>query len=137
VPTIEVARIKPSQIMTGPYSFYVPPYSYYYFHHMDQLGLRLDWIRRRGPVFAWQEPKAPFTTSFTYQGHTYTLEDYYQRNGEGPDASHARSRRTYSSEQSGARTCGGNTGCALCGTPGQESRPPSFAGDGPASGSAS
>ena len=80
MPTIELARIKPSQIMTGPYSFYVPPYSDYYFHHMDQLGLRLDWIRRGGPVYALQEPKAPFTTSYTYQGHTYALEDYYQRN---------------------------------------------------------
>ena len=69
VPTIELARIKPSQIMTGPYSFYVPPYSDYYFHHMDQLGLRLDWIRPGGPVYALQEPKAPFTTSYTYQGH--------------------------------------------------------------------
>ena len=51
---IEVAKIKPPEILTGPYSFFVPPYSYYYFHHMDQLGFRLNWIRHEGPVYALQ-----------------------------------------------------------------------------------
>jgi hypothetical protein len=79
-PRIDVAKMEPSQIMTGPYSFYVPPYSYYYFHHMDELGFRLDWIRRAGPVYELRAPAAPFTVSYTYQGRAYALEDYYQRN---------------------------------------------------------
>jgi len=77
---IEVAKIKPSEVLTGPYSFFVPPYSYYYFHHMDQLGFRLAWIRHKGPAYALQEPNAPFTATYSYRGHTYSLEDYYQRN---------------------------------------------------------
>lgn len=79
-PTIDLDKMDPAQMMSGPYSFYVPPYSTYYFHHIDKLGFRLDWIHRSGPVYALQAPNAPFTTNYTYQGQTYTLEEYYERN---------------------------------------------------------
>lgn len=80
-PKIDIDKMDPSKTMTGPYSFYVPPYSYYYFHHMDKLGFRLDWIRHSDSVFPLQEPKAQFTVDYTYNDRIYTLDEYYQRNG--------------------------------------------------------
>jgi len=77
---IDIDKIDPAKVMTGPYSFYVPPYNTYYFQHMDQLGLRLDWIRHSGPVYPLQEPKTSFTINYTYQDLLYTLEDYFKRN---------------------------------------------------------
>jgi CubicO group peptidase (beta-lactamase class C family) len=79
-PKIDVDKMDVSKIMTGPYSFYVPPYSYYYFHHMDKLGFRLDWIRHSEPIYPLQEPKGQFTVDYIHNG-THTLEEYYQRNG--------------------------------------------------------
>ena len=79
-PKIDLDKIPPAQSVVGPYTYFVPPYSTYYFHHMDKLGFHLDWVRRAGPVYALQEPKVPFTTHYTYQGQTYTLEEYYKRN---------------------------------------------------------
>ena len=32
VPTIDIHKIKASELLTGPYSYFVPPYNYYYFH---------------------------------------------------------------------------------------------------------
>ena len=80
-PKIDIDKMNVSQMMTGPYSFYVPPYSTYYFHHMDKLGFHLDWIRSSGPVYPLQEPKESFTVNYTYHDQSYTLEDYYERNG--------------------------------------------------------
>lgn len=83
-PRIELDKINPAQVGTGPYSYFVPPYSYYYFHNMDKLGFRLDWVRRSGPVYVLQERQEtapPFSASYTYKGQTYTLEQYLQRTG--------------------------------------------------------
>lgn len=79
-PKIELEKMNSSQAATGPYSYFVPPYSYYYFHNMDKLGFRLDWVRRSGPVYALLEMHSPFSTTYTYKDHAYTLEQYYQRN---------------------------------------------------------
>lgn len=79
-PKIDLDKITPAQSIVGPYTFFVPPYSTYYFHNMDKLGFRLDWVRRSGPVYELQEQKGPFTVDYTYQGQTYTLEEYYIRN---------------------------------------------------------
>ena len=79
-PKIDINKVPPKESMVGPYTYFVPPYSTYYFHHMDELGFRLDWVHRSSPMYALQPPKAPFTTTYAYQGQTYTLEDYYQRN---------------------------------------------------------
>ena len=79
-PRIDLDKIPPAESIVGPYTYFVPPYSTYYFHHMDKLGFHLDWVRRSGPVYPLQEPRMPFTTNYTYQGQTYTLEEYYKRN---------------------------------------------------------
>lgn len=80
IPKLELDKIKVSEILTGPYSYFIPPYSYYYLHNMDKLGYRVDWIRRSGPVYPLQDAHAPFTTTYTYKQHTYTLEQYFKRN---------------------------------------------------------
>ncbi len=77
---IVLAKVKPSQAFSGPYSYLVPPYSDYYFHNMDTLGFRQDWVRRYGPAFALREPSGPFEASYTYRRHRYTLDQYYSRN---------------------------------------------------------
>jgi len=80
VPSIDIHKIKPSELLTGPYSYYVPPYSYYYFHHIDKLDFKLDWIRRAGTIYPLKEPTKSFTLNYTYKNHTYTLNDYMKRN---------------------------------------------------------
>ncbi len=80
VPTMDIHKIKPSELLIGPYSYFVPPYSYYYFHHIDKLDFKLDWIRRAGNIYPLKEPTNSFTTNYTYKKHTYTLNEYMKRN---------------------------------------------------------
>ncbi|MBL6617190.1 MAG: serine hydrolase [Reyranella sp.] len=83
-PRIELARMKGTQTTTaGSYSYFVPPYSLYYFHNMDKLGFQLDWVRRAGPLFPLQEIDAAqpaFSVTYNWQGRDYTLDQYLQRN---------------------------------------------------------
>lgn len=80
VPTIDVHKIKSTQLLTGPYSYFVPPYNYYYFHHMDKLDFKFDLVRRGGTVYPLKEPTNTFSTNYTYNKHTYTLDQYMKRN---------------------------------------------------------
>ena len=77
---IDVNKMDPALRAVGPYSFYVPPYNLYYFHHIDQLNVQQDWIHRSGPVFALREPSAPFSASYTYANQRHTLDEYFVRN---------------------------------------------------------
>ena len=77
--SIDVHKIKPTELLTGPYSYFVPPYSFYYFQHMDKLDLQFDWIRSGGTVYPLQEPKHAFTVNYKYKGHQYTLDEYLKR----------------------------------------------------------
>ena len=77
---IDVNKMDPARRAIAPYSFYVPPYNLYYFHHIDQLNVQQDWIRRSGPVFALREPSAPFSASYTYAGQRHTLDEYFVSN---------------------------------------------------------
>ena len=47
---IDVNKMDAARRAVDPYSFYVPPYNLYYFHHIDKLNIRA------GPVFV---PVAP------------------------------------------------------------------------------
>jgi CubicO group peptidase (beta-lactamase class C family) len=80
IPTINIHKIKPTELLTGPYSYFVPPYSFYYFQHMDKLDLQFDWIRHEGTVYPLHEPQRPFTIHYTYKKNTYTLDQYFKRN---------------------------------------------------------
>lgn len=77
---IDVDKMDAARRAVNPYSFYVPPYNLYYFHHMDKLNVQQDWIRRSGPVFALREPSAPFSGSYTYANQRHTLDEYFVRN---------------------------------------------------------
>ena len=79
-PRIELDKMNAAEVGTGPYSYFVPPYSYYYFHNMDKLGFRLDWVRRSGPVYPLQEAQAPLSVTYDHKGQIFTLEQYFQRN---------------------------------------------------------
>lgn len=80
VPTIDIHKIKISELLTGPYSYFVQPYNYYYFHHMDKLDFKFDWVHRSGAVYPLIAPTASFTTNYKYGNHTYTLDQYMKRN---------------------------------------------------------
>lgn len=79
-PIINIHKIKPSELLTGPYSYFVPPYSFYYFHNMDKLDFHFDWVRRGGTVYPLKEPTKSFTTNYRFKNHTYTLNEYMKRN---------------------------------------------------------
>ncbi len=38
----------PAGLLVDKYSYMSQPYNFYYFHHMDELGLRTDWVQARG-----------------------------------------------------------------------------------------
>lgn len=80
VPTIDIHKIKATELLTGPYSYFVPPYNYYYFQHMDKLDFQFDWIRHGNAVYSLQEPKQSFTINYTYKKHNYSLDQYFKRN---------------------------------------------------------
>lgn len=79
-PVIELDKMKREQIFTGPYSYFVPPYSNYYFHHMDELGYKLDWMTTGAHIYPLKSAKTPFVLNYRYKGKTYTLDDYFKRN---------------------------------------------------------
>jgi CubicO group peptidase (beta-lactamase class C family) len=77
---IDIDKMDAARRAVNPYSFYVPPYNLYYFHHIDKLNIQQDWIRRSGPVFALREPSAPFWASYTYANQKHSLDEYFDRN---------------------------------------------------------
>src|SRR5579872_1326800 len=80
IPTIDLNKMDPDKMSTGPYSYFVPPYSDYYFHHMDKLGYQIDWVKRAGTVYPLKDAHTPFTVTYLYNNHTYTLDQYFKRN---------------------------------------------------------
>jgi len=80
IPTIDLNKMNPDEMSTGPYSYFIPPYSDYYFHHIDKLGYRIDWVRRAGKVYLLKDPHSAFTISYSYNNHTYSLDQYFERN---------------------------------------------------------
>lgn len=80
IPTIYIHKIKTTELLTGPYSYFVPPYSFYYFQNMDKLDFQFDWIKHSGAVYELQEPKHPFTINYTYKKKVYSLDQYFKRN---------------------------------------------------------
>ena len=76
-----VARLIAAQNVAAPDSaaFMSQPRSFYSFQHMDQLGFRIDWVRKGDRVFPLKDPAGLFTTNYEWQGERYTLEDYLQR----------------------------------------------------------
>jgi len=77
---IEISKMNPSGLLVDKYSYMSQPYSFYYFHHMDELGLRTDWIRRGSEVYPLTEPAKDFSLQYGFHGRQYSLNDYFERN---------------------------------------------------------
>jgi CubicO group peptidase (beta-lactamase class C family) len=77
---IDINKMNPAGLLVDKYSYMSQPYSFYYFHNMDRLGLRTDWIRKGSRVFPLREPARSWTTDYAFRGSRYSLEDYFKRN---------------------------------------------------------
>jgi CubicO group peptidase (beta-lactamase class C family) len=77
---IEISKMNPAGLLVDKYSYMSQPYSFYYFHHMDQLGLRTDWIRRGDRVYPLAEPTKGLKLVYDSHGRQYSIDDYFQRN---------------------------------------------------------
>lgn len=79
VPHLDISKLNPRRLLFDKNSFMTQPNSFYYFHNMDKLGFRQDWVRKPDHVFELAEPANPFSAAYSYRGKTYTLDDYYNR----------------------------------------------------------
>lgn len=77
---IDITKMNPAGLLVDKYSYMSQPYSFYYFHHMDELGLRTDWVRRGDGIYPLIEPKEGFTQQYDFRGRQYSIEDYFARN---------------------------------------------------------
>jgi CubicO group peptidase (beta-lactamase class C family) len=77
---IDISKMNPAGLLVDKYSYMAQPYNFYYFHHMDQLGLRTDWIRKGDQVYPLREPAKDWTTDYTFHGSRYSLNEYFKRN---------------------------------------------------------
>jgi CubicO group peptidase (beta-lactamase class C family) len=72
--------MNPAGLLVDKYSYMSQPYNFYYFHHMDQLGLRMDWIKKGDRVYPLHEPTKKWTMEYTFHNSRYALDDYFKRN---------------------------------------------------------
>jgi CubicO group peptidase (beta-lactamase class C family) len=77
---IEISKMNPAGLLVDKYSYMAQPYNFYYFHHMDLLGLRTDWIKKGTSVYPLREPVRQWTTEYTFHNSRYSLDDYFKRN---------------------------------------------------------
>lgn len=68
---IDLSKMRPTGLLVDAYSYTSPPHNEYYFHHIDQLGFRIDRVRRSGPT-------VPFATGPVLA--LPDLEGYFTRN---------------------------------------------------------
>jgi CubicO group peptidase (beta-lactamase class C family) len=77
---IDVDKVNPARLVLDKYSFLSQPHSFYYFHNMDQLNFRLDWVHKEGHTYALKEPMGTFAASYAFRGERHTLNEYFDRN---------------------------------------------------------
>jgi CubicO group peptidase (beta-lactamase class C family) len=77
---IEIGKMNPPGLLVDKYSYMAQPYNFYYFHHMDELGFRTDWVRKPDAVYPLKEPVSEFSLKYSLHGSQYSLGDYLQRN---------------------------------------------------------
>jgi CubicO group peptidase (beta-lactamase class C family) len=79
-PRLDFDRVNQGRMLIDPYSYWSQPYSYYYFHHMDQVpNQRLDWVRKPSTPFRLKEPAGTFDPTYTVNGETWQLDDYLKQ----------------------------------------------------------
>ena len=76
---IDIRKMNPAGLLVDKYSYMSQPYNFYYFHHMDRLGLRTDWIKKGNRVYPLREPTKEWTMKYTFHGSGYSLNDYFKR----------------------------------------------------------
>jgi CubicO group peptidase (beta-lactamase class C family) len=77
---IDIDKMNPAGLLVDKYSYMSQPYSFYYFHNMDQLGLRTDWIRKGDRPYPLREATRDWSFEYTFGGDRYSLDDYFERN---------------------------------------------------------
>jgi CubicO group peptidase (beta-lactamase class C family) len=77
---IEISKMNPAGLLVDKYSYMAQPYNFYYFHHMDRLGLRTDWIKKGDLVYPLREPAREWTPDYTFHNSRHSLDDYFKRN---------------------------------------------------------
>ncbi len=77
---IDISKMNPAGLLVDKYSYMAQPYNFYYFHHMDELDLRTDWIRKGDRVYPLRESAKNLTFEYTFHGGHYSLDNYYKRN---------------------------------------------------------
>jgi CubicO group peptidase (beta-lactamase class C family) len=77
---IDVSKMNPAGLLVDKYSYMAQPYSFYYFHHMDRLGFRTDWVRKGSDTYPLKEPTKQFSLKYALRGGNYSLDDYFRRN---------------------------------------------------------
>src|SRR5215831_10148875 len=77
---IDIDKVDPARLLLDKYSFMAQPHSFYYFHNMDQLNLRQDWVHKEGRTFPLKEPKGSFAPTYTFRGDQHTFDEYFARN---------------------------------------------------------
>ncbi|MGA2511712.1 MAG: hypothetical protein ABSG27_15950 [Candidatus Acidiferrales bacterium] len=77
---IDISKMNPAGLLVDKYSYMAQPYSFYYFHHMDRLGFRTDWVRKGSDTYPLKEPTKQFSLKYALRGGNYSLDDYFRRN---------------------------------------------------------
>ena len=76
---IDINKMDVARALLEKYSFLAQPYSLYYFHNMDKLGLHLDWVHKGESVFPLQTTQKKFTADYSFRGERRTLDEYFKR----------------------------------------------------------
>jgi len=76
---IDISKMNPAGLLVDKYSYNVQPYNFYYFHHMDELGFRMDVVSKGDHVYPLKDPTGRFSIAYKFEGKDYTLENYLQR----------------------------------------------------------
>jgi CubicO group peptidase (beta-lactamase class C family) len=77
---IDISKMNPAGLLVDKYSYMAQPYSFYYFHHMDRLGFRTDWVRTGNQIYPLKEAAGSLSLQYSFHGRDYSLEDYFKRN---------------------------------------------------------
>jgi hypothetical protein len=77
---IDISKMNPAGLLVDKYSYMAQPYSYYYFHHMDRLAFRTDWVIKGSDTYPLKEPTKKFSLRYALRGGNYSLDDYFRRN---------------------------------------------------------
>jgi CubicO group peptidase (beta-lactamase class C family) len=79
-PKLDFDKVNEGRMLIDPYSYWQQPYSYYYFHHIDQIPKqRLDWVRKPATPFTLKEPTGTFEPTYTVNGQTWSLDEYLKQ----------------------------------------------------------